>query len=526
MKSWRLQTDQEGRGRSAGHRDRHRARPGVEGLEGRMLLSTAPNRAPTQPAAYKPPSTNVLFPPYDISTVITSATDGGGSNQIFEGDVAVGGVASPYSVVWLATGLRPGYFLNATEANGLGQYAFVVPVGYGTTTLQVFAENGKQDYSNINLVTVNRGNPVEAWDSIALHAIQVQGLSAPEAARDLAVLHSAQYDAVADVTKPGSAYQVRLTAPKGASAQAAANSAADTILTALFPSQAPAFDAAEKSAIAGLPDTPSTTAGQDFGQEVANQTLANRANDGSGAAANPSEPLSDVTAQFAKVTPFVIAGGSAFRPSAPPGVGTAAYDQALAQVSALGRVDSQTRTADQTAAALFWNEGSGPGAVTDPAHWNAIAEQVSVGRKDSLATDARLFAQLDFALADAAIASSDSQSTYQEARPATALEQGDPTFLPLLSTPASPSYASDNAAYGASAAEVLTSAFGLNAKFTDVSETGLAQTRTFASFDAAATEDGNSRVWGGVNFSFDVQAGNALGKQVGQAVLAGFPKGK
>ncbi len=489
-----------------------------------MLLSTVKAEA-TVPAAYKPPSTKVLFPPYNISVAVTSPTDGGGSNQIFEGDVAVGGIAPPFSVVWLATGLRPGYFLNVTQANGDGEYAFVVPVGYGSTVLQVFSENATQDYSNIAQVTVNRGNPIEAWDAIALHAIQVQGLSGPEAARDLAVLHAAQYDAVANVTDPSSAYQVHLTAPKDASAEAAADSAGNTILTDLFPSQADLFAAAEKSAIAGLPDTPLTTASLNFGQEVANQTFANRANDGSSAAfANPSEPLSEIIAQFAKVTPFVIASGSAFRPDAPPSVGNATYDQALAQVSALGRGNSTSRTADQTAAALFWNEGSG--SVTDPAHWNAIAEQISVSRKDSLVSDARLFAELDFALADAAIAASDSQTTYQEPRPITAIQASDPTFVPLLATPASPSYVSDNATYGQAAAEVLTSTFGSNYKFTDESESGLALTRTFTSFDAAATEDGNSRVWGGVNFSFDVQAGNTLGKQVGKAILAGFPKGQ
>ncbi len=332
---------------------------------------------------------------------------------------------------------------------------------------------------------------------------------------------------MADITSPSSAYQVHLTAPKGASAEAAANSAASTVLTALFPSQASTFTAAEKAAQDGLPDSPSTSSGIDFGTQVANQTLANRANDGSATStANPSESLADVTAQFAKVTPFEIASGATYRPAAPPSVGTAAYDQALAQVSALGRVNSTTRTADQTAAAVFWGDDSGSNAVTDPAHWNAIAEQVAPSGKNSLLNDARLFAELDFALADAGIAASDSQSTFQESRPVAALQQGDPTFLPLLTTPASPSYVSDNAAYAQAASEVLSSTLGNAVKFTDLSETSLGLKRTFASFAAAATEDGNSQVWGGVNFAFDVQAGATLGKQVGQAVLAGFPKGK
>jgi hypothetical protein len=545
MKPWRLQTDQDGRGRSAESRSRNRSRPGVETLEGRALLSTitavptsTPQRSSTQPAAYRPSTQQQQeFPPYDINPTVESPTDGGGTNNVFEGNVEVGGNTFPYSTVWLADGLKPGYFTNVAQANSKGQYAFVVPVGFGTTTLQVFAENSVQDYSNIDTVTVTRGNPIEAWDSIALHAIEVQDLPAPEAARDLAILHAAQYDAVASVIDPSSAYQVHISAAKGTKAEAAADSSAYTALTSLFPAQAALFVAAEESALAGLPNTTPTKNGLAVGQQVADQTLANRANDGSDATATltpsavpglwqPTPPSysAAVDPQFAKVTPFEIASSSSFRPATPPAVGSAAYDQALSQVSSLGRVGSTTRTADQTDAALFWNEGEA--SVSDPAHWNAIAEQVSVSRKDSLVTDARLFAQLDFALADAAIASTDSQVTFDEWRPITAVQQVDPTFQPLLATPASPSYVSDNAAYGAAAAKVLTSAFGASYKFTDNSETALGLTRSFTSFDAAATEDGNSRVWGGVNFSFDVQAGASLGAQVGQAVLAGFPKAK
>jgi PAP2 superfamily len=502
--------------------------PGVEMLEGRMLLSTVKAKATPEPAAIKPPTTQAQkFPPYNISLFITSPTDGSGSNQVFSPNVAVGGFAPPYSVVWLASGLRPGYFLSVTQANGNGDFAFPVQIGSGTTVLQAFAENSTQDYSNVAQVPVTLTNPIVAWDSLALHEIEVQGLPAPEAARDLAVLHAAQYDAVADITNPSSAYQVHLTAPKGASAAAAADSAAATVLTALFPSQASDFTSAEKTAIDGLPKTPSVAAGQTFGQQVADQTLANRANDGSNVAAGtPTSPSTDVSTQYATVTPFVLASESVFQPPAPPAPGSSTFDQALAQVAALGGVNSTTRTADQTAAALFWNEGSTTSSVTDPVHWNAIADQLAGARKNSLATDARLFAELDFALADAGIASSVSQATYKEARPGTVLQQSDPTFVPLLETPSSPSYVSDNAAYGASAAAVLTSSFGPNFKFTDLTEGNPTEARTFASLDAAATEDGMSRVWGGINFSFDVQAGSTLGTQIGKAVLTTFQKKK
>jgi hypothetical protein len=508
----------------------------VEPLEGRMLLSTVKAEKTTNPAAYKPPpNEKLLFPPYTISAEINPNSDPAGSGYIFQQEVEVSGYAPDYSNVWLAVGLRPGYFTNVARAGADGSYAFLVNVPHGTNTLQVFSEDVAQDYSKISYVTVNYGNAITAWDAIALRAIRNLDLSAPEAARDLAILHAAQYDAVADIDTPSQAYEVHLTPSKGASDQAAANSSAETVLDALFPSQAQAFTDAYNAAVLGLPSNKATSDGLAFGRLVANQTLADRSNDGSNAVVSltpsavpgkwrPTPPTyaPATDPQFAKVQPFVISDPSEFRPAAPPAIGSTAYDQALTQVASLGRADSSTRTGAQTAAAEFWNDGTG--TFTDPGHWNEIAESVAVSRRDSLQKDARLFAQLDFALADTAIASTDSQVTYDEWRPITAIQQTDPTFTSLLATPASPGYVSDNAAYGAAASTVLTSAFGSNVKFTDDLYASTGVTRTFSSFAQAATQDANSRIWGGVNFSFDTQAGSTLGTQVGKAVLGGFPK--
>ncbi len=528
MKRWHLQAGRDRAGRST--------RLTVEPLEGRMLLSTVKAVRTTIPAAHKPPpSEKQLFPPYQITAQINANSDPSGSGYLFQKNVEISGVAPPYSTVWLAIGTEPGYFTNVARADGYGDYAFLVPVPSGTTKLQVFAENLAQDYSDIATVTVNQSNPIVAWDAIALRAIRNANLTAPEAARDLAILHAAQYDAVFDISSPKQAYQVHLTAPKGASAEAAANSAAETTLAALFPAQSQAFANGLNAAVAGLPTNKSTTNGLAFGKLVARQTLANRANDGSTGSVTlapsatpgkwrPTPPTyaQPTNLQFAKVTPFVISSPSEFRPAAPPAVGSATYDEALTQVASLGRSNSTTRTRQQTAAAQFWNDGVG--SFTNPGHWNAIAETVAVSRKDSLLKDAKLFAQLDFALADAAIATTDSVVNSDEWRPITAIQQADPTFAPLLNTPASPGYVADHAAYGAAASSVLSAAFGANTKFTDKLYASTGVTRTFTSFAQAATEDANSRIWGGVNFSFDTQAGSTLGAQVGKAVLAGFPK--
>ncbi len=527
MKRWRLQTDQEDRGRRP-------VRPHVESLEGRTLLSTAHAAVvPAPPPAAAPPK----FPPYNITAGIDPISDPSGSGSVFRREILVSGQARPFSTVWLAIGTRPGYFTNVVKADSTGFYVFEIPVNYGSTLLQVFAEDLGQDYSNVATVKVERGNEIVAWDAIALRAFLNQGTSPAEAARDLAVLHAAQYDAVAAVDFPNSAYQVHVTAPKGASADAAADSSAYTVLTDLFPSLNATFLDAYAASVAGLPDNSATTSGRALGVHVANQTLANRANDGSNAVVKfapsnvdglwrPTPPSFSpaVDAQFGQVTPFEIPGGSAYRPAAPPAIGSAIYDQALMQVASLGALDSTTRTTAQAKAAEFWSDPVGSG--NSPGPWNLIADQVSVNRKDSLVQDARLFAQLDFALADSAIASADSQYTYDEWRPISAIQQTNPAFSSLVTTPASPSYVSDSAAYGAAASDVLSAAFGSKLKFQATVDPFTGLSRTFSSFAAAATEDASSQVWGGVSFAFDAQAGVNLGTKVAQTVLANFPKAK
>ncbi len=452
----------------------------------------------------------------------------------------VTGLAPLDSTIWLAQGTRPGYFTNVTTAMSTGtgtngSYSFKIPVGYGSTVLQVFGENGGQDYSNVTLLNVTRGNAIVAWDSLALVAFQDEGTSAAETARDLAILHAAQYDSLAAFDFPNSAYQVHLPAPKRASAEAAVDSASYTVLNNLFPSLNPAFATAYQSAVAGLGHNSTVTAGLNFGIKVALQTFVNRASDGSNASAvdspsgipglwrsTPPSFAPAVNPQFGRVTPFVISRGSEYRPARPRRLAPPPTTRRSTEVTSLGQSNSSSRTSDQTAAAQFWADG----ANTSPAQWNQIAEEISVKRKDSLVQDARLFARLDFAMADAGIASADAQYNYNEWRPVSAIQQFDPSWSPLQTTPASPGYVSDSAAYAGAASTVLTSGFGSKVPFPISVEGSTGPTRSFFTFAAAATEEANSRVWAGVNFSFDSQAGLTLGEKVGQAVLTGFPKGK
>ena len=383
-------------------------------------------------------------------------------------------------------------------------------------------------------------NPVVAWNAVALEAIRESKTSPPVASRDLAILQVSVYDAVNSIAPTGRAHGVRVKAPAGTSLAAAVSGAADEALSALFPNQTALFNTALSQSLSTLPSSRGTVSGLALGKTVADQELALRANDGSKVAASytPStqaglwQPTPPANAPallpgWGNVTPFVLTSESQFRPAGPPAITSAAYAAALNQVESLGAKNSTTRTADQTQIALFWADGGG--TETPPGHWNAIAEQVATSRHDSIVKDARVFAMLDTALADAAIACWNTKFTANLWRPITAIRladtdnnpatTADPSWTPLLATPPFPSYVSGHSTFSAAAATILSAVYGPNTHFNATSDGLPGVTRSFKSFNDAANEAGMSRIYGGIHFSFDNRDGLALGRSIGDYVV-------
>src|SRR5207237_4411001 len=153
----------------------------------------------------------------------------------------------------------------------------------------------------------------------------------------------------------------------------------------LFPANASNFDALHAAILAGIPDTPHKRAGIAWGEFVANQILAARANDGSHAIVPPpggSGPgvwiptppafLPYLLPQCGFVAPFAMSSSSQFRPPGPPlPLDSAKCLADLAEVKALGTKVGSTRTAEQSTNALFWEDGAG--AQRPPAHSNEMA---------------------------------------------------------------------------------------------------------------------------------------------------------
>src|SRR4029079_12861219 len=94
------------------------------------------------------------------------------------------------------------------------------------------------------------------------------------------------------------------------------------------------------------------------------------------------------------------------------------------EVKQLGPAVGSTRTPDQTEIALFWADRAG--TETPPGHWNSIAQIIGASRGTTMEENARLFALLNIAMADAAICSWDAKYTYNFCRPVTDISFADP----------------------------------------------------------------------------------------------------
>ena len=229
------------------------------------------------------------------------------------------------------------------------------------------------------------------------------------------------------------------------------------------------------------------------------------------------------------MTPWALASPSQFDTAGPPALTSQQWADAVNQVESLGAVNSTTRTAAETELAQFWNDGVG--TDTPSGHWNAIAETVAQQEGDSLVDDARLFAELDVTMADAAIATWNTKFLYDTWRPITVIQSGadglnsavtaDPTWTSLLVNPNFPEYVSGHSSFSMAAATVLDSFFGDNVTFTSTEPT-TNLSLTYTSFDQAAHDAGMSRLYGGIHFLFSIQDGWEIGKEVANWDLATF----
>jgi hypothetical protein len=330
------------------------------------------------------------------------------------------------------------------------------------------------------------------------------------AARHLALVHAAIDDAV-EAALAGQRSSGRAPTCRPSEFAAAASAAAD-VLGYVLPARAQAFAALAEEAIqsrllAGVERTSDAAAGRALGQKVAALAIGHGRSDRSDAkwtgtvpqgpgSWNGTNPVAPMAATW---QPMVLARPDEFRPPAPPAFDSDATRAALAELKAFPRTPKTNHRA------TYWEVFGGARAH---ALWNETArlKLLEQGDRVDAAKSARLLAALNVAFFDAAIACWDAKYHYWFIRPS----QLDPELKPVFPPPNHPSYPAAHGCLSTAAATVLAAAFPSDR------DRLLAQGR----------EAAEARIWAGIHYRFDIEAGQNLGRQVAEKVLErAFPDG-
>lgn len=402
-------------------------------------------------------------------------------------------------------------------------------------------------------------------------------LGPTRASRAMAIVHIAMGDAVAAGTGTMESY-TRIPAASGpVSLEAAVAQAAHDTLVALYPSHEARLNGELEASLADIADGPAKVNGIALGIEAASAILAMREGDGSEIdeeyipsempgfwrpdPVNPGQrPLGE---EWYRVKPFVLNSATQFRSPPPPAIDSPEYAVAYNEVLQLGGdgvVTPTIRTEEQTQIGIYWAYDGTPSLCAPPRLYNQVARQIAADRNVEGAELARLLALVNVALADAGIAIWDSKYFYSYWRPVTGIREADagmgptglgddnpdttadPTYLPLCApasnlagpnfTPPFPAYPSGHAGFGGALFETLREFFGTDEiAFTFVSEEYNGVTRdnegnvrpliprSFSSLSQAEEENGQSRIYLGIHWSFDKTEGISQGRKVADHVF-------
>jgi len=432
------------------------------------------------------------------------------------------------------------------------------------------------------LDSVRRWNEIAIDASGFDHANAREQLGPGRASRALAIVHIAMFDTINAVIQQYQSYaDVQL--PRGPiSLEAAVSQAAHDTLAALFPAQAASFDALLAEDLDGIRRQQPMKNGIILGQRAAAAILALKAGDGSelpephvGVEHLTSDlpgrwrqdPISQIPlalgAYWGKCVPFVLQSSSQFRAPPFPALTSPEYAEAYDEVKRLGGdgvVSPTERTPDQTHAGIFWAYDGTPSLCAPPRLYNQITVQIADQMGTGPVELARLLALINVAMADAGMAIWESKYYYDIWRPITGIREsdpgtgptgagdgnagtvGDPLWSPLGApasnlngpnfTPPFPAYPSGHAGFGGALFQTLRRFYGTDRiRFTFVSDefNGITKDnsgnvrpllpRRFRTLSQAEEENGQSRIYLGIHWTFDKTEGIAQGRQVANHVF-------
>jgi len=405
---------------------------------------------------------------------------------------------------------------------------------------------------------VRAGDAVLHWNDVAVKTLTTQtpALNPFQQARFSAIVQLAVFEAVNAITSEYEGYlgsaaaplATPVVAPFGASPDAAAIAAAHAVLLHYFPGNAVALNAERDLSLAAIPAGTARNDGVAVGQAVAAAMIAERAGDGSSPltfyhpSAPPAgqwditpgcpldaggNPLGGTLLNWRDVKPFGAVqtpGGDwsePFRPGPPPGLTSNQYTKDYNEVKTVGNAANLDVAPDRRTVARFY------GASSQTLLFGMAARQLAEARGDSLSENARNFALISIAISDSLVASFATKYQYLFWRPVTAIRLGgtdgnektepDSGFTPFIVTPCFPSYPSNHATGSNAAAEVMRRIYGAAGHAITLTNTvpllGVV-TLEYTSLKQICDDVDDARIYGGIHFRFDQEAGVRLGREI------------
>jgi hypothetical protein len=381
------------------------------------------------------------------------------------------------------------------------------------------------------------------WNQIAVTTMLTPPAASPFGqARFAAIVQLAVFEAVNAITHKYQPYLGTITAPAGASPEAAAVAAAHTVLKNYFSGGATTLDAARASSLSAIADGQAKTDGIATGEAAAAAMIALRANDGSAPlTSNPAGAASpgvwQTTAScgttgagafynWQNVTPFGIPSAAAFILDPPPSLTSERYTKDYLEVKTFGSMNSTARPQDRSDVARIYRDTSPTNLL------NSAARQVAGAQGRSLSENARALALLNMATSDSLVASFATKYNYNFWRPETAIHAGatdgnpktspDATFVPYIVTPCFPSYPSNHASGTGGGAEVLRRMYGAGGHTIAISSPNPVDSAVvlhYTTFKAITDDVDDARVFGGIHFRFDQEAGGRMGRDIATYVV-------
>lgn len=358
------------------------------------------------------------------------------------------------------------------------------------------------------------------WNQLAVQQALKNGMGANRAARLMALLNVAIYDATVAAWDTKYAYRrarpmmvqpmLRTaiptpTSPAYPSEHAVAAGAASVILAYLFPNDAALFQAKAEEAgrsrlLAGTDYPSDVAAGLELGRKVAAKVIERAKGDGSDTkwsgsvpgekgkwnGTNPAEPLGGTWKTWVLTSP------SQFRPGPPPAFDSEQMSKDLAELKDYKRTNLSNLTAS------YWEYYGGRAYFEF--YTNLLGQKLfEYGLDSNPPRAARAYAMQSVALHDLFVACWDAKYTYWQIRPF----QLAPTLTTVFTTPNHPSYPAAHATIAGTMETVLGYLFPSEA----------------AQFTKLADDESWSRLWAGIHFRSDIEAGRVLGRKVAGAVI-------